>query len=248
MSKISILIIEDSPEEAALLMDTLEDNQYCIAGVANNFQDALKMYYELSVDLVIIDVFLRQNPDGITFAETISIVPGGLKPFVFLTSSNDRKIFERAKLTKPFSFLLKPFNELELLYALEIALEKFYEQHNVFSVEDHQTLLGDNCLFIKKKNALKKVMLQEIIYIEVENRYCSIITENEKFVIQSSLEKIGDLLADKAFFRTHRSYMVNAAAIEQIVLADNLVVLKGGHHVTISGKYKDLIKNFKILK
>jgi two-component system LytT family response regulator len=46
--------------------------------------------------------FWMVKPDGITFAETINIVPNGLKPFVFLTSSKDRQIFERAKLTRSF--------------------------------------------------------------------------------------------------------------------------------------------------
>ena len=51
--------------------------------------------------------------------------------------------FERAKLTKPFSFLLKPFNELEILYAIEMAIEKFYEQNNVF-IKDEIVKLEDN--------------------------------------------------------------------------------------------------------
>jgi FixJ family two-component response regulator len=56
--------------------------------------------------------------------------PNASKPFVFLTSSNDRQIF--AKLTRPFSFLMKPFNELEILYAIEMAVEKFHNQNDAF--------------------------------------------------------------------------------------------------------------------
>ena len=61
------------------------------------------------------------------------------------------QIFERAKLTKPFSFLMKPFNELEILYALEMAFEKFYEQTNVFMGDDEDTIISTDYLFIKKK-------------------------------------------------------------------------------------------------
>jgi FixJ family two-component response regulator len=53
---------------------------------------------------------------------------------VFLTSSNDRQIFERAKLTRPFSFLMKPFNELEILYAIEMAVEKFHNQNDALAM------------------------------------------------------------------------------------------------------------------
>jgi len=55
--------------------------------VATNYKDALAVFYDQSVDLIIIDVFLNGVPDGITFAETISTIPGALKPFIFLTSS-----------------------------------------------------------------------------------------------------------------------------------------------------------------
>jgi two-component system LytT family response regulator len=248
MDKINILIIEDSPEEATLLQEVLIENNYTIVGVANTYQKALTLFYKLSIDIVVIDVFLDGNPDGITFAETISIVPNALKPFVFLTSSKDRQIFERAKLTKPFSFLLKPFNELEVLYAIEMAIEKFYEQSNVFVSEHQDTVISDAYLFIKKNNALNKVQLNDIIYIEVEGRYCSIITEKEKFLIQISLAKMSELLDPKTFMQTHRKYMVNISAIQKIILNDNLLVLKGNHQVTFSGKYRDIIKSFTILK
>ncbi len=248
MDKINILIIEDTSEEALALKEVLEENNYHVVAIASSYQEALTLFYQLPIDLIIIDVFLNGNPDGVTFAETISITPNASKPFVFLTSSKDRQIFERAKLTNPFSFLLKPFNELEVLYALEMAVEKFHGQSNTFSSKDQDTVISQEYLFIKKKNALKKVELSSIMYIEVDDRYCHIVTEKEKFIIQISLGKISNLLDNQVFIRTHRKYIVNSNAIEQIVLADNLLLLKGNHTVTFSGRYKDLIKNFNILK
>jgi DNA-binding LytR/AlgR family response regulator len=197
---------------------------------------------------MVIDVFLDGKPDGIAFAEAISIVPGASKPFVFLTSSKDRQIFERAKLTSPFSFLLKPFNELEVLYAIEMAVEKFYAQTNVFFSEDQDTVISKEYLFIKKKNSLKKVLIADVLYIEVEERYCNIITENEKFVILISLTKIIELLDTNIFCRTHRNFIVNTEKIEEIMVSDNLVILKGNRKIILSDKYKDLVKRFQILK
>ncbi|WBX75470.1 response regulator transcription factor [Tenacibaculum ovolyticum] len=248
MDKVNILIIEDTADDAFVLREMLEQNNYNVVAIASSYQEALTLFYKLDIDLIIIDVFLDGNPDGITFAETISITPNVLKPFVFLTSSKNRQIFERAKLTKPFSFLLKPFNELEMLYALEIAVEKFYEQSNIFSSEDKNTVISQDYLFIKKTNALRKVMLSSILYIEVDDRYCNIITEKEKYIIQVSLGKISELLDNKIFIRTHRKYIVNSNAIEQIILNDNLLILKGNHKVTFSGKYKNVVKDFHILK
>lgn len=157
MSKVSVLIIEDTPAESEALVKVLTQNNYAIAGVATTFSDALALFYKNTVDIVIIDVFLNGSPEGITFAETINITPDIARPFVFLTSSNDRQIFERAKLTKPFSFLLKPFNELEILYAVEMAVEKFYEQSNVFLSDDQDTVLSTDSYSSRKKRFKKGV-------------------------------------------------------------------------------------------
>lgn len=248
MDNVNILIIEDTPQESDKLIKVLKENNYTISGVARTFKEALDLYYKVKVDIVIIDIFLNSVPDGITFAETINTVPDASKPFVFLTSSTDRKIFERAKLTQPFSFLMKPFNELEVLYAIEMAVEKFYDQNDVFITDEEDTVISSDYLFIKKGKSLKKVLLADIIYIEVEEKYCNIITANEKFVILISLTKILKLLDENSFCRTHRNYIANIDKITEIVPPDNLIVLQGKHHITLSERYKDLIKKVRTLK
>jgi two-component system LytT family response regulator len=248
MDNINILIIEDLPSESDALVKVLSENNYTVVGVATSFSEALKMFYKNPVDIIVIDIFLDGKPDGILFAETISIIPNAIKPFVFLTSSKDRQIFEKAKLTHPFSFLLKPFNELEILYAIEMAVESFYAQPDVFSSEDENTVISKEYLYVKNNNSLKKVLISTILYIEVEDRYCNIVTESKKFMISISLSKITELLDENKFCRTHRNYIVNIEKIEEIVLSDNLVILKGNHKITLSGNYKDLIKRFTILK
>lgn len=248
MQNINILIIEDTPSESERLVKVLKENNYEVVGVATQYTDALKMFYEKKVDLVIIDIFLNGKPEGITFAQTINITPNALKPFVFLTSSKDRQIFETAKLTRPFSFLMKPFNELEVIYAIEMAVEKFYDQKNVFSTEEQDTVVGIDYLFIKKNKSLKKALISDILYIEVEGRYCNIITENEKFVILISLSKISELLQKNKFVKTHRNYLVNSEKIVEIMTDDNLIILKGNHKVLLSDKYKNFTTNFNVLK
>jgi DNA-binding LytR/AlgR family response regulator len=248
MDNINVLIIEDLPAESDALVKVLAENNYKVVGVATTCNEALSMFYKNAVDIIVIDVFLDGKPDGIAFAETISIIPNAIKPFVFLTSSKDRQIFERAKLTHPFSYLLKPFNELEILYAIEIAIEKFYGQTNVFLSEDQNTIISKEYLFVKKKNSLKKVLIADILYIEVEERYCNIITESEKFVILMSLAKIITLLDANKFYKTHRNFIVNSEKIEEILVSENLIILKGNYKVILSDKYKNLLKTFHVLK
>jgi DNA-binding LytR/AlgR family response regulator len=248
MENVNVLIVEDTPEESDALIKVLEENNYNIVGVATTFKSALDIFYNKAIDIVVLDIFLNGNPDGIAFAETISVTPNASKPFVFLTSSTDRKIFERAKLTQPFSYLMKPFNALEILYALEMAVEKFYAQPDVFLGEEEDTIISSEYLFIKKGKSLKKVLITDIIYIEVEEKYCNIITEKEKFVILISLTKISKLLDDTLFSKTHRNFIVNTEKIIEIIPADNLILLSGNHQATLSDTYKDILKNVRTLK
>lgn len=248
MENLNILIIEDNEEVIEDLVSTLENYNYNIIDVARNYKDALISYYKNSIDIVIIDIFLGDNPEGIAFAETISTVPNSLKPFLFLTSSKDRDIFERAKLTNPFRYLLKPFNEFELIYAIEMAIEKFYGQLNVFASKEEDTIIAHTYLFIKKKSILKKVKLSDIIYIEVENRYCNIITNKEKFVIQISLSKVHEYLIQDFFRQVHRKHIVNTNRIEEISLSKNTLLLQNNHLISFSDSYRTTIKELAILK
>lgn len=247
MNKINVLIIEDLKEESDRLTEVLSENGYNVMAVASDFKSALKYFYELPIDIAIVDVFLDGVPDGLTFAETITTVGNDLKPFVFLTSSKDRTVFERAKLTKPYSFLLKPFNELEVLYAIEMAIEKFHEQNMALTGETQNAVMGEDFLFIKKKRSLKKVMIADVLYAEVEGRYCNIMTADEKFVVQISLVRLAEKFEPHGFVRTHRNYLVNANMIEEIIPGEDSVILKGNHCMPLSEKYKGLLKKINFL-
>ena len=248
MDKIAVLIVEDIPSQAEKLVKILEAHQYAVVGVAKSNQEALDLFFANKVDILIIDIYLDGAPDGISFAETLNKVPGASRPFVFLTSAKDRVIFDRAKLTKPFSFLLKPFNELELLYSLELALEKFYGQQNVFNSSDQYTVFSKEYLFIKKKEALKKVRIADITFIEVEERYCTVNTVLEKFTIHISLSKISELLDITMFGRTHRNYLVNLYMIEEIKVSINKIVLTNGEVIPMSENYREFMQQFRTLR
>jgi len=246
--KINVLIVEDTPAESDALLAILNEQQFNVVGVARTHQEAVNLFFSKKVDLLILDIYLNGNPDGIAFAETMNAVPSSAKPFVFLTSSTDRSIFDRAKLTKPFSFLMKPFNPLEVIYALEMAIEKFYGQEEVFESDEEDTVIGTEYFFIKKKNVLKKVAVSDIVYIEVEERYCSIYSNTDRFVVQISLAKIMDQLNADIFLRTHRNFIVNRDCIEEIQTSDNLLLMNNGKLVPISDRYKDVFKQFRFIR
>lgn len=242
MKKINILIIEDNSNEANLLRSHLESLSYTIVGVASNLKDALGVYFSEEIDLVIIDVFLNNQPDGIVFVEKINEQTKIIKPFIFLTSSMDRAVFERAKITQPYSFLLKPFNKHEIAYTIELALE-----NHIFESEINTDYISS--FFVKKKDVFFKVPLIDVYCIEVEDRYSKIITKNGNFLIQSSLFDLHKKLPEDIFLRIHRNYVINQNEIKEIHAKDNLIVLNNNLQISIGRSYKkDFLNNFNILK
>lgn len=247
MTKVQVLVIEDRPEESDVLVPALESNGFEVVAIARNLADAFDCMHNTKFDIAIVDVYLGDNPDGIAFAEALNAQPNVSSPFVFLTSSKDRSIFERARLTRPFAFLLKPFNELELLYALEMAVEKYYDEEDTLDSDDAAAVITEDHLFIKKKGALNKVWLHEILHVEVEERYCTLYCKDTKYVVMKSLKQLEELLSPHGFVRTHRKFLVQKAKIIQIILSEDSLLLEGGITVPFSDSYKDLVKNLNVL-
>jgi DNA-binding LytR/AlgR family response regulator len=244
MKSINILILEDEPKEATKLKKVLEENNYTIIAICNTVASAEEALKTKSVDFCILDIFLGKELGGIQFAE--KVLRENI-PFIFLTSSKDRFVFEKAKLTKPFSYLLKPFNEMELLFTLELAIEKFFHQPNAFSEEKAPTVLSEKYLFIKNKDCISKVEICDIDFVEVEERYCKVAYRQKSYLIKMALKKVIEILP-AYFIQAHRNCIVNLDKIKDIFPNDNLIVLSGNERVTLSERYKnDILKKLNIM-
>lgn len=250
MKKVTIFLIKETQEEAIVLKKMLESHVYSVIGIATSYQEALVMFVKLPVDIFITDMMINGNPDGIAFVENILLSKKNICPFIYLTGFENREFYQRAKLTKPYAILHKPFNEIAIRYSLEKIVEKLETASLELEVIAYNQALSMHqaSLLIKKKNALYRVPIEDIIYIEVDNRYCNIVTNKEKFLVLISLGKVKEFLNDNMFLQIHRKYVVNSNAIEQIIPKDNLIILKGNHTVTLGVKYKNILKEFIILK
>lgn len=248
MNTVNVFLIKEKYQKAIILKELLESHSYHVIGIATSYQEALVMYERISVDIIIIDMFINGHPDGIAFIENLLVSHTTICPFIYLTGFENRHLYQRAKLTKPFAMLHKPFNEIEILYTLENVLETLKSKSTLTPKNDQNFDTEIKSLFIKKKNALCRVSLESILFIEVENRYCNIVTENGKYVVLISLGKIKEFFNPSTFIQIHRKYIINSLAIEQIIPKDNLIILRGDHHVTLGVKYKKILQELTILK
>lgn len=255
MKPLQILIVEDDALEAEVTQAQLLSNGYSICGVASSLPDALELAAQHSPDLSIVDIFLKGRRDGIAFAEQIGVGQLARHPFIFLTSAADRATFELARKTEPFSYLLKPFNEPELLYAIELAVEKFEREVPgalPVSVEAGHGLVGllaEDFFFVKKGHVLAKLRVGEIGYVEVDGRYCKLAHGGDKYIVQKSMAQLVEQLPVRQFVRIHRNYLVNMEEVVKIDLSDHAVVLRDGQLLPYSRRYLDLLMQcFSVFK
>jgi len=122
MSDTSILIVEDEAIIAADLAGKLRRLGYTVVGSTAAGKEALTLTAERHPSLVLMDIRLAGEMDGIEAAERIRRQYD--VPVVYLTAHSDRATIQRAKLTEPFGFILKPFEERELESHIEMALYK----------------------------------------------------------------------------------------------------------------------------
>jgi PAS domain S-box-containing protein len=118
----TIFIVEDEAIVANDIKETLKGLGYTVTGIAKAGEIALQKIAELRPSLVLMDIHLAGKMDGI---ETAGQVKAKFKiPVIFLTAHADEELIKRAKVTEPYGYLLKPFNERELYTAIEMALHK----------------------------------------------------------------------------------------------------------------------------
>jgi PAS domain S-box-containing protein len=123
MANTKIVIVEDEAIVAKDLRTRLQKFGYIVPAIAYSGEEAINKSLEICPDLVLMDIRLKGQIDGIEAADTIHKHLD--IPIIYLTAYADEKTLERAKITEPFGYLLKPFKERELQINIEIALSKY---------------------------------------------------------------------------------------------------------------------------
>lgn len=122
MSRARILVVEDEGIIAEDIQISLQEFGYSVVGVSPTGEDAVDRAQDTRPDLVLMDVVLQGQMDGIEAARRIRRTMD--IPVIYLTAFADEKMLERAKVTAPFAYMIKPFRERELHSNIEIALFK----------------------------------------------------------------------------------------------------------------------------
>ena len=245
MSKINILIVEDEAIVAKDIQQSLRKSGYNVLDVVSSGAAAIKSLELNKPDLVILDVMLKGDLSGVDVSEFIKREFN--IPVIFLTAYADQSTLDKAKLTEPYGYIIKPFREIELYTTIEMALfkHKSYIQtvnerdllHSII-VETSENNSQNDFHFIKSNSRYIKLASNDIWYIEALKDYVSVNTENHKYTIHSTMKEIESKLPSRDFIRVHRSFIVR---ISKIVSMDVQILRNANHAVPIPSKLCGLV-------
>lgn len=122
MAKTKILVVEDEIIIARAIQDALKSRGYDVPATVSSGAEAIQKAAEIQPDLILMDIVLKGSMDGIEAAEQIHSRFD--IPVVYLTAYTDSETVQRAKITEPFAYVTKPFEERELCTNIEMALYK----------------------------------------------------------------------------------------------------------------------------
>ena len=248
--RIHILIVEDEGILAMELSDSLEADGYFVVGIANNGRKALDLFLRQRVDLLLCDITIKGDWDGI---ETVRrLTTERPIPVIYLTALTDRETLDRAKETYPAAYVNKPYQLASLRTAIELAIHNFTQRTKPVSVtaaplergsRDRETILQINDhLFVKQNYQFVKINAAELLYLEADNVYTTLVTANRKYVIRLTLSGILERMNLPALVRIHRSYAVNIHKVDSF---NDTELSIGTQLLPLSRSYKeDFLQRF----
>ena len=250
MSKINILIVEDESIVAKDIQTSLKKLGYNVVGTCSSGTDAINAAEEHKPDMVLMDIMLKGDMSGIEAANKIKELLN--IPVIYLTAYADESTLNKAKVTEPYGYIIKPFKEIDLHTSIEMALYKHEKEMEVKKerdilysiVENKESSIG--IIFVKSNSKLVKLNTSDIYFVEALKDYVVINTSNAKYTIHSTMKEMEKKLPSSEFIRVHRSYIVRMDKIAAID-SPNLIMENDKKSIAIGGSYKeDLMKKLNL--
>ncbi|HWV75441.1 MAG TPA: LytTR family transcriptional regulator DNA-binding domain-containing protein [Pseudosphingobacterium sp.] len=194
MQNLRIVIVEDEMVIAMDIQEMLQEVGYTVCGIATSYEEALSVMKTAHPDLFLLDIGIRGTKNGIGLAHTLQQL--GL-PFIFTTSRTESSYIESAKSTKPYGYLLKPFNKLDLYTSIEMAIGHL-QSNKVQS------------LYLPMGRNKHHVALNDLFLIKANGNYVELKIGERRVALRKNLKEFeAKLPTGHPFIRVHKSYLVN---------------------------------------
>lgn len=237
----NILIVEDESIVRKDIERSLTKLGYNVIAQADNGEKAIELALEHKPEIALMDIMLKGDMTGIEAAgkikEAINI------PVIFLTAYADEATLNKAKITEPHGYILKPFKEIDLHTTIEMALHK-HKKEQELRVENEllrslQSFKADaEYLFVKHQSKLIKLNASDIYFVEALKDYVQVVTKEQKYTIHATMKDVEKKMSSKTFQRVHRSFIVNLDKIEAIIGGD-LLMQDVNKEIPVGGNYRE---------
>jgi len=239
MDQIKILIVEDELIIAEDIKILLEDLGYQIVEqVARTYNDGIRLFESEKPDLVLLDIMISGEKDGIDLAEAIR--QKAETPLIFLTSHADTSTVERAKTMNPDAYIVKPFEKTDLYSSIEIAMHNYFSRASDVPVPNAESgVVLRDAIFVKKDYRLFKINIPEIRWLKSDSNYIEIHCNGQKHLIRSSLKEFLTKLPSGRFLQVHKSFAINTDYIDSL---DYASIHLGEDVIPVGRKYLESIR------
>lgn len=243
MTKTKLLILEDDILQSAALADMLSDFGYEVVGTAVSGEQALQIFKEKMPDIVLLDIVVEGNMDGIEVGKVMRQIRP--TPLIYLTAYAEK--FEGAKTTYPAAFFTKPYNERDLLNAIDLAVWIFIEQYKNGDEKPAEIpsfsniYFSTDCLWLKTKNSgpFERLPVSEILFIKSANIYVDIYaqTKPSPYTLTLGISEFAGYSSYPELAQTHRCYIANVDHVTRFTPTKATVA--GIHEIPVSKTYLD---------
>lgn len=234
MHPIRCVVIDDEPLARKGLKEYIADTPFLqLEGDFGSPLKAMPLLQEKAVQLIFLDIQMPRIT-GIEFLKSLPQAP----PVIFTTAFPQYALdgFELNAL----DYLVKPISFERFLKAVHRAKE-YFESRQVNRAEPEAK---EEFFFIKADNKLVKLFFDDVLYVEALQNYVVIHTKAKKYISYLTFKSIAEYLPAEDFLKTHKSYLVAAAKIDNI---EGNEIRIGDHRIPISRNSKDEVME-KLLK
>ncbi|OYU83510.1 MAG: hypothetical protein CFE24_10920 [Flavobacterium sp. BFFFF2] len=202
----TILVVEDEYLIARDLKDILTHEGYNVIINVDSVDLAIEKIKEHNPKLVIIDINLKKDKDGVDLAA--QLLEADLIPYIFLTSNSDKITLERVSQTRPYGFIVKPYKDIDVISTVKIVIENFFYRN--IDVKRYHVEINSTIPFILKQSIAhinnhieSKIDIEEIAsktpwgynhYIRIFKEYVGLTPY--QYVVKKRIERAETILIE----------------------------------------------------
>lgn len=226
---ISCIIVDDEPKMAELLADSLAElyPDIYILGKHNDWKAAIISIKTLQPDILFLDISMP----GKTGFDLLELIPNLDAEVIFVTAHTEFAI--EAFDFDVCGYVLKPLDDKALVKAVGRAITRTQNKRKLNNGGDKNNKIG-----IPDGNGIRYLDINDIIFLETENRYTKVVTTEGDILSSYNIGKYSEMLPIKSFYQIHRSFIINLNHIKRYD-STGVIIMTNNTEIPMSRKNRD---------